>query len=71
MKRKSYMIVPEKAVFKALDVFNSLGVSLTEVKIEPSKKFNYIWCIEFEGRTTTKDKIDKIFEEGNLQYWFI
>ena len=71
MKRKFYMIVAEKDVFMALDVLNSLGVSLIEVKRELSKKFNDIWCIKFEGRTTTKDEIETIFEEGNLQYWFI
>ena len=71
MKRKFYMIVEEKDVFIELDVLNSLGVSLIEVKRELSKKFNDIWCIKFEGRTKTKDEIDTIFEEGNLQYWFI
>ena len=71
MKRKFYMIVEEKDVFIALDVLNSLDVSLIEVKRELSKKFNDIWCIKFEGRTKTKDEIETIFEEGNLQYWFI
>lgn len=71
MKRKFYMIVEEKDVFMTLDVLNSLGVSLIEVKRELSKKFNDIWCIKFEGRAKTKDEIDTIFEEGNLKYWFI